>query len=37
MNWYAEIARSYFARWLRQWYESRSGIRAGSSPGSAKN
>jgi len=21
MNWYAEIARSYFARWLRQWYE----------------
>jgi hypothetical protein len=21
MNWYAEIVRSYFARWLRQWYE----------------
>jgi hypothetical protein len=21
MNWYAEMTRSYFARWLRQWYE----------------
>jgi hypothetical protein len=21
MNWYAVIARSYFARWLPQWYE----------------
>ena len=36
VNWYAEIARSHFARWLRQCM-SRSGIRAGSSPRSAKN